>query len=346
MGITRQSHWSVAAAAALAMGLSSAALAQDSVEEFYSNNDLTILLGHPPGGSYDLYGQLAAAHLGRFLPGNPNVIVQHMPGGGGARGAAHFLNNVEGDGSMVAILPDTLAHIQLLDPERGNWDVSKVEYIGRFAPTNSAFAVGKHAQAQSIEEMKDIETTVSCTGVSARSAQMPVMLNKLGGYNFKLVCGYPGSKDATLAILRGEADVTSKAWASFRSGDAAEIEAGNMTIFLQAGLERDPELPDVPLMQEVVDDERAQRIIRFVSAGAPIGRSMMAAPGTPPEFVAALREAFQEMIQDEDFLADAKQRNALIVPATGEEVQAVNVEIFETPQDIIDEAKAAMDAES
>jgi tripartite-type tricarboxylate transporter receptor subunit TctC len=346
MRITRRSLWSVAAASALAMGLSTAAPAQESVEKFYSNNDLTILIGHPPGGSYDLYAQLAAAHLGRFLPGNPNVIVQHMPGGGGSRAAAHFLNNVEGDGATVAVLPDTLAHTQLLEPERGNWDVSKVEYIGRFAPTNSAFAVGKQAKAQSIKEMKDTETTVSCTGVAARSAQMPVMLNKLGGYKFKLVCGYKGSKDATLAVLRGEADVTSKAWASFRSGDAAELEAGNMKIFMQAGLERDPELSDVPLMQEVVDDERAQRIIRFVSAGAPIGRSMMAAPGTPPEFVAALRQAFQQMIQDEQFLADAKQRDALIVPATGEQIQAVNQEIFETPQDVIEAAREAMDAES
>lgn len=346
MGITRRHCLPAAAAAALAIGLSSAALAQDKVEEFYSNNDLTILLGHPPGGSYDLYAQLAAAHLGRFLPGEPNVIVQHMPGGGGARGAAHFLNNVEGDGATVAILPDTLAHIQLLDPARGNWDVSKVEYIGRFAPTNTAFAAGKQSKAQTIEEMKETETTVACTGMSARSAQMPLMLNELGGFKFKLVCGYPGSSDATLAVLRGEADVTSKAWASFRSGDAAELEAGNLKIFLQAGQERDPDLPDVPLMQEVVDDEEAKRIIRFVSAGAPIGRSMMAAPGTPPEFISALREAFQEMVRDEQFLADAKQRDAVIAPATGDAVQAVNQEIFDTPQEVIDAAKQYMQGDS
>lgn len=333
------------AAATLLAGVSgapTAGLAQDSVEELYSGNTLTILLGHPPGGSYDLYAQLTAAHIGKFIPGNPNVIVQHMPGGGGARGAAHFLNNVEGDGLTVAILPDTLAHIQLLDPERGNWDVSKVEYIGRYAPTNSAFAVGRHSQAQTIEEMKEIETTVSCTGVSARSAQMPMMLNELGGFQFRLVCGYPGSADATLAIIRGEADTTSKAWASFRAGDGAELEAGNIKIFLQAGLDRDPDLPDVPLMQEVVDDEWGQRVIRFASAGAPIGRSMMAAPGTPEEVVAALRHAFQEMITDPEFLEDAERRDAIIAPATGEEMQAVTQEIFETPQEVIDAAKEYM----
>ena len=85
-----------------------------SIEDLYKGKTLTILIGHPPGGSYDLYAQLAAAHLGRFVPGNPNVIVQHMPGGGGSKGAAHYMANIEPDGMTIALLPDTMAHVQLL----------------------------------------------------------------------------------------------------------------------------------------------------------------------------------------------------------------------------------------
>jgi tripartite-type tricarboxylate transporter receptor subunit TctC len=95
-------------------------------------------------------------------------------------------------------------------------------------------------------------------------------------------------------------------------------------------------------MQDVIEDDWGRRVIRFASAGAPIGRSMMAAPGTPPEVVAALRQAFQEMINDPEFLADAERRDAIIAPATGEEMQAVTQEIFETPQEVIDAAKEYM----
>ena len=103
------------ALAALALGAFGAGETQAaSVEDLYKGKTLTILIGHPPGGSYDLYAQLAAAHMSRFIPGNPNVIVQHMPGGGGSKGAAHYMANVEADGMTIALLPDTMAHVQLL----------------------------------------------------------------------------------------------------------------------------------------------------------------------------------------------------------------------------------------
>lgn len=313
------------------------------VADLYKGKTLTILLGHPPGGSYDLYAQLAAAHMAKYIPGQPNIIVQHMPGGGGSKGAAYFMSKVEADGMTIALLPDTLAHIQLLDPKRGKWDASKIEYIGRFAPANAAFAVRKDAPAMTIEAMMDKETVVGCTGKSARSAQMPAMLKNILGMKMRLICGYKGSSAATLATLRGEVDMTSKNWASFKSSDAAELEAGNLIIVLQAGLERDPDLPDVPLLQELTSDPMAKKVLEFVSAGAPIGRSLMALPGTPPEVVAALRKGFQEMVADPAFLADAAKRNAIINPATGEAVAAVNKEIFETPAEVIEAAVKAMD---
>jgi tripartite-type tricarboxylate transporter receptor subunit TctC len=332
----------IAAGASMGVITASSPATAGSVEDLYKGRDLTILLGHPPGGSYDLYGQLAAAHIGQYIPGKPNVIVQHMPGGGGRKAAANYLNNVAADGLTIALLPDTLAHIQLLTPKRAKWDASKIRYIGRFAPANAAFAVRKGAPATTIEGMRKIELIVACTGKSARSAQMPATLRNVAGMKFKLICGYKGSKKATLAILRGEADVVSKNWASFKSGDAAELKAGNIKIVLQAGLQRDPDLPDVPLLQEIVDDPHAKKVLRFVSSGAPIGRSLMAKPGVPDDVVMALRAAFQKMIKDDAFLADAAKRKAIINPATGEEVEAVNREIFQVDASLIKAAQAAI----
>lgn len=330
------------AATAMVVGSLCLPAAAATVEDLYSGRDLTILLGHPPGGSYDLYGQLAAAHIGQYIPGKPNVIVQHMPGGGGRKAAAHYMNNVAADGLTIALLPDTLAHIQLLTPKRAKWDASKIRYIGRFAPANAAFAVRNGAPATTIEGMRQKELIAACTGKSSRSAQMPAMLKNVAGMKLKLICGYKGSKRATLAVLRGEADLVSKNWASFKSGDEAELKSGNLKIVLQAGLQRDPDLPNVPLLHEIVDDPQAKRVLRFVSSGAPIGRSLMAKPGVPDDVVMALRAAFQKMIKDQAFLADAAKRKAIINPASGEEVESVNREIFQSDAELIKAAQAAI----
>lgn len=334
------------ASAALLAGVTSSAAQAGDVKDLYTGNTLTILIGHPPGGSYDLYAQLAAAHLAQFIPGEPNIIVQHMPGGGGRRAAANFVNNVEPDGLTVAILPDTLAHIQFLSPDQADWDAAKFRYIGRFAPANSAFAIGPKAPISSAKEMADTEVVVGCTGKAARSAQMPALLKNLLGYKLKLICGYKGSSAAKLATIRGEVDMFSQNWASFAANDRSDMDSGDLRIIMQAGLEADPDLPDTPLLQDLTDDPQAQKILRFASAGAPVGRSMMAVPGTSEDVIAALRDAFQKMVKDEEFLADAKKRGAIIIPATGEEVEAVNQEIVLAPKELIEATVAAMDASS
>jgi tripartite-type tricarboxylate transporter receptor subunit TctC len=333
----------VAAALAAGVGLASDRTEAAGVEDVYSGQTLTILIGHPPGGSYDLYAQLAAAHMGKHIPGNPNVIVQHMPGGGGRKGTSFFINNTAPDGLTVAVLPDTLAHIQQLEGEGADWDAAKFRYIGRFAPANAAFAVRKDAPATTIEEMRQTELIVACTGKSSRSAQQPAALKNVVGLKLKIICGYKGSEPSKLATLRGETDMFSQNWASFKS-DYADIESGDMKIVLQAGLERDPDLPDVPLLHEVTDDPEAKKVLRYISASAPVGRSMMVPPGTSEEIIAALREAFQAMIKDPAFIADAEKRQAIIDPATGEYVEEVTAEMMSASPQLIEAATKAMDA--
>ena len=337
---------SVIAAAAAVLVIGAAGIGQAGaagVESLYKGKTLTILLGHPPGGSYDLYAQLAALHMGKFLPGNPNVIVQHMPGGGGSKAAAHYMKNVEADGMTIALLPDTMAHVQLLSPKRGKWDSTKIRYIGRFAPTNSAFAVGKELAGKSLKDLKMVEIKASCTGASSRSAQMPALLKSLAGMKkMKLICGYKGSSAATLAVLKGEVNMVNKAWAAFKSGDAAALASGEMTIVLQSGLERDVDLPNVPLLQEIVDDPKAKEIMEFVSAAAPIGRSLMTKAGIPGDVLAALRGAFQKMVADPAFLADAKKRKAGILPASGPAMEKIITKIMGASPSVVKAAKAAM----
>lgn len=332
----------VAAAVTLGLGLAPGAATAQSPEETWEGETLTILLGHPPGGSYDLYAQLAAEHMGQYIPGQPEIIVQHMPGGGGRKGAAHFINNTEPDGLTVAILPDSLGHIEFLRPDAARWDASKFRYVGRFAPANAAFAV-RADKAQTVDDMRENEIIVACTGKNARSAQQAAALKSQAGLNLRLICGYKGSQATVLAALRGEADMLSQNWASFKN-EPADLGDGTLQILVQTGLERDPDLADVPLMQELTEDPEGQAILRFMGASAPIGRSMMVHPDTPEPLVQALREAFQKMIEDEDFLAAAEKRKAIINPASGEEMEAVMAEVMSATPEFIEKVKTAIDA--
>lgn len=313
-----------------------------SVADFYKGSTLTILLGHPPGGSYDLYAQLASRHLGKHIPGNPNIIVQHRPGGGGSKAAVFLFTKAPTDGSMIAILPETLAHTQLLDPKRGRWDMNKVKYIGSFAYANPAFGVRKDAPATKLEDMKAKTINVGCTGRTSQSSQMPLAIRNLTQVKFNLICGYRGSGPYMLALERGEVDLISMNWATWRAKRADDLKSGKYKIILQAGLERSPDLPDIPLIQEALGDEKAKKVFTFISSGAPIGRALMGAPGMPDDKVAALRAAFDKMVNDPAFQEDAKKRKALLVTKPGAELDKYNKAILNTPKETVDLASKAM----
>ena len=327
----------VATALATVTGIASAPFAAaDPVADFYKGREMTILIGHPPGGSYDLYAQLAAAHIGKFIPGHPTVIVQQMPGGGGSKATAHFYNRAPHDGSIISLFPETIAYVQLMDPVQGKWDVTKMHYIGSLAPVNSAFMIRKGGAIKSVEDLFKTKTNVGCSGRTSQSYEYPATLKAFAGAKLNLICGYDGSSAYTLALLRGEVDMVSKAWNSWRTENKDAITDGTFIPVLQGGLRRSGELPNVPLMQEVTTDAAAKKALTFISSGSAIGRALIAPPGLPDERLVALRAAFDAMVKDPDFLADAKKRDIYLDPTPGAKVQEDSDEIIKTPKDIVD----------
>jgi tripartite-type tricarboxylate transporter receptor subunit TctC len=330
------------AAATCAPSLPAAA---QSVESFYKSHELTILIGHPPGGSYDLYAQLAAAHIGKYIPGKPTVIVQSMPGGAGSKAASFLYARGPKDGSMISLFPETIAYVQLLDPAQGRWDVTKMAYVGSFAPVNTAFLAKKASRLASPQDLFTGKTNVGCSGRASQSYQYPATLKLVAKMPLNIICGYDGSAAYTLALLRGEVDVISKAWNSARAEDKDNLDNGTLFPLLQAGLQRTPELPNVPLLQQIVTDPSAKKAIEFVSAGAAIGRALLAPQNVPPERLAAVRQAFDQVVRDKDFLADADKRGIYIEPTGGAEVQKVSDAIVKTPKDVVGLVAKAFEAE-
>ena len=330
----------------VAITLGALALAQtaaaDPIADFYKARGLRIMLGHPPGGSYDLYARLAADHFRRFIPGAPTIIVEHKPGGGGVVATAFFYANAPRDGSVIALFPETIVHTQLMEPEVGKWKVQEMRYIGSFAPVNAAFVFRKGAPAIAPDMMRTVKTRAGCTGRNSQSYQYPALLKVLDGFQFEIICGYKGSQESILAMERAEVDYVSSAWNSWRATHRGPIEKGDMIVAIQAGLKREKELANVPLMQELVTDPQKKKVIEFASAGAAIGRSLITPPNTPADKLDALRKAFDAMVADKDFLADAARRQLVIDSDPGAAIDKVALDITNAPRELIDAAAAAM----
>ena len=328
--------WSrVAAVAMLFAALIAHPVRAQSPEEFYKGRILTILIGHPPGGTYDLYSQLAARHLGRFIPGNPEVVVQSMPGGGGSLAAAHFANKAPRDGSMLALLPETLAHTQLLDPEKARWDLSEMRYIGSFARASSVLMLREGAPASSLEDLYDTPVNAACSGRTTASSQAPAVLKYLTGMKINMVCGYDGGSATILALLRGESDLTANIWTTWKINHQDEMKSGQIKPVVQFGLKRLADLPDVPTMIELTDDPAKKEAMRLFSSGGDIGRALLAPPEIPDDRFEALADAFDAMVVDPEFIADADSKGAPLDPMGAAELKEVVDGIFSASPDTV-----------
>ncbi|MBP1845851.1 tripartite-type tricarboxylate transporter receptor subunit TctC [Rhizobium petrolearium] len=325
----------IAAATACATIFGAVSAQADAVSDFYSGKTVTILIGHPPGGSYDLYAQLLAQHFGKHIPGNPTVIVQGMPGGGGSLAAAHFYTKAPKDGTMVALLPESLAQDQVLDPKKSRWDVSKMRFIGRVADVTSVMMARKDSPVKSIEDSLKTEANVSCSGRTTSSAQTGAVLKSLIGSKFNMVCGYDSATASALAVFRGEADLTTTVWANWSVNYAQQLAAGDVVPVVQFSEKRLTDLPNTPTAVELTNDPAKKQAIEFFGAGGDIGRALMTPPGTPEDRIAGLSQAFDELMKDPDFLADAKARSIPIAPMGGKDVDAVVEKIITTPPDVV-----------
>jgi len=329
----------IAALAAATISTIAHPVAAQSVEQFYKGKTVTVMIGHPPGGSYDLYARLATDHLQRFIPGNPNVILQHKPGGGGTIAVTYFYDQAPRDGSMIGLFPETIGHTQVINPKVGKWKLQEMTYIGSLTSVNAAFVRRKDAVAKTIDEMKQKEMNVGCTGQTSQSYQTSAMLKNLAGLKLKIICGYQGSKEYVLAMERGEIDAVSSAWNQWASGNAQHFASGDFVAVIQTGLKRHPDLANVPLAQDLVSDPERKKIFEFASAGSAIGRALMVPPGVPKDRIDALRAAFDKLVKDPQFIADANKRRAALDPTPGTEVQKAALAIISAPKDIV--AKAA-----
>jgi tripartite-type tricarboxylate transporter receptor subunit TctC len=287
----------------------------------FSRKTITIYIGNTAGGTYDLMGRLVARHLGHFLPGNPTVVPENMPGAGSLRAANYIFNIAPKDGTALGIVTDTIAVEQALRNPAVQFDARKLAWIGRVAASNAVQIIWHTSKVQSIEDAKHFEATVAGTGAGNAAEVVPKLLNAVIGTKFKIIKGYPAANEAMLAVERGEVESAVPNWATMKTTRASWLQDGNAKVILQYLSERGPELPDVPALGELGDTPESKQLLGLYANTGAIGRSFFGPPGLPPPVTKELRNAFIAMAKDPAFIADANQINAELQFGSGEEVQ-------------------------
>jgi tripartite-type tricarboxylate transporter receptor subunit TctC len=306
------------------LSLLAAAPAQaQSVAPFYSGKTITILVGAGEGGGYSFYGQLAGEYLRKLLPGNPTVIVQIMPGAGGIKATDYLANVAPKDGTSLGMLLDLAAATQMLQPRAVRYDLSKFSVIGSFVTDNPVVMVRADTGVSNFAEFKGKPIVVGASGKGSQTYVHPALLKEVLGANLKLVTGYRGSSDISLALERSEVQAQSATWVSWKVRHTEWIRQKQILPIVQVGLKKEPELPDVPLMSELASSDEDRQVLEFMSSGSQIGRALFAPPGVPADRIAALRTAFETMIKDPEFLEAAEKRKLVIAPTSGTDVEAV-----------------------
>ncbi len=315
--------------------------ARADAADFYRGRTVQFYIGSAPGGGYDFFGRMIARHLGRFIPGKPNVVPVNMPGAGGLKMAGYLYTIAPRDGSALGILAQTAPLEQAFGVPGVQFDAARFTYIGRVAPAVEVTYTWNTSATRTLEDARQRETVMGGASPDTNTVIYLNVLNALAGTKFKIISGYPGTAELNVALERGEIEGTTKTWEAFRAENGAWLDQGQVRIMLQYALKRAHDLPDTPLMIELGRTPEEREALRFFATGNELGRGAMTTPDVPTERTAALRQAFDAMVGDPEFLAEAAQRKIDVDPMGGEDVAALVRAILSAPPAIVERAKQA-----
>jgi tripartite-type tricarboxylate transporter receptor subunit TctC len=320
-------------AGAVAAAIAAPAAAQQA--DFYKGKNVIVYIGFAPGGGYDYYGRLVARHLGKHIPGTPNVVAQNMPGAGSFTAANFLFAAAPKDGTALGVVTQTVAVEEALKTPGANYKSAQFNWIGRATSILEVQLTGEKAKATSIDLAKQFETPVASTGSGSPSEGFPRLMNALYGTKFKIITGYQGSNEGMFAMEKGEVDGALTSWNTLKRTRSEPLKEGKIHVLVQYGLTRSPDLKDVPAVVELGQTPEAKAILSFYASGAAVGRSVFAPPGVPADRVNTLRRAFDAMLKDADFLAEVEKLGVEFDPASGEEMQKLIAETANVSPDTV-----------
>jgi tripartite-type tricarboxylate transporter receptor subunit TctC len=336
----------IAAAVALeALAATAPAAAQDQVEQFYRGKSINLYIGSSAGGGYDTYARVLARHIGKYIPGHPTVVPQNMPGAASNKLAGFIYAVAPKDGTaMGAIFPGAVL-APLLGDAQLQHDPNKLIYIGSANSDVYTCAVRTDSPVKSFRDVFTRETIVGASNEGGTSRDMPALSNNVLGTKFRVVSGYAGTREMTLALERKEVDgLCGLGWTSINASYPHWLTQNIVRILVQENAKGHPDLNrmGVPLAVSFARTEDDRQVMELVYSQAIFGRPFVLPPGTPQERVAALRKAFMAAFADSELLAEAAKMKLDIEALSGGEVQALVTKAFALPPRITERAKQAL----
>lgn len=314
----------------------------DDVGDFYKGRTITILVGTSAGNDYDLRARLIGKYLGRALPGQPTIVVRNMPGAGGIVAANHLATLAPRDGTSLHALMSNMMAAQALGAPGVKFDTRDFIFIGNSTNAPNVMAAWAKSGVVSVADLKT-RRVVAGAPMGTSGAIYAEAMNALVGTKMNIVTGYPGGVEVNLAMERGEVEVrASNSWASWKANNAEWIAEKKIVPLMQVGLVRHPDLKDVPLLMELAANDLDREILAFLSAETAVARSMVASPATPADRAQALRRAYDSVMADPNFIADADKAKMDVVPMTGEEAQKIADAIVNARPQVVARAKTLL----
>jgi tripartite-type tricarboxylate transporter receptor subunit TctC len=325
--------------------------AQDAVAQFYKGRQITVIVGSPPGGGFDIYARLLARHLPKYVPGNPGVIVSNMPGAASNTAAAHLFNVAPKDGTVIGALQnsavlDALFDSLLGESRRLRHDATKFTHLGSATTDHYVCIARADAPVKSFKDVLAQELIIGSSQPGTSTRDYPAMLNNLTGAKIRQVGGYPGTREILLAIEKNEVQgLCGFSWSSFKAQRPDWVKSGFVRVIVQEHDKGHPEIFKLgaPVAVDFAKTPEARQIMELVYSAETFGRPYMLAPDVPAERVAALRKAFMDTMRDKDLNAEAERIGLAIDPIPGEELQALAAKVFATPTAFVEKTKKALE---
>ena len=313
--------------------------------DFYQGKQIRLIVSTNAAGAYDTYGRLMAQFMPVHIPGHPAMIVQNMGGSSGLQATNYLANGAPKDGTVIGAVEANIPVAPLLLPENAKFDANAFAWIGNITSDPFIGYVWATSKMQTYEDAKTAQFIMGAPAARSYSAQMAQVSNVMFGTKFKIVVGYSGSSEVKLAMERGEIDGTfGNAWSSLKADQPEWITQHKVRIVTQFGLERHPDLPDVPMFLDQAKTDEDRQLLELLAAQQEFAKPYLAPPGTPAARLAILRKAFDETLKDSEFTQALKAIHLDILrPLTGDELAASVAKVSRTPPAVAKRARDMLD---
>ena len=324
-----------------------AALNAHAQAPFYQGKTITIVVGYLSGDGYDIWARLLAAHMGKHIPGTPNMIVQNMPGAGSMIAANSVYNVAKPDGLTMGAIGPSLYLDQLIGKKEVQFDWAKFGWVGSTENTPWLFYMNSNTPFKTIDDVRKAKEAPKCSATSSGTSGhfIPKLLEEAVGAKFTVVMGYQGGAEQDLAFERGEVVCRALSIPTFfaREPFTTWRKKNMVRILLQTGRKRDAKMPDVPTIHELMSEYKTpaniRQLVTAVLASGDLGRPFITPPAIPADRLKLLRDAFRKTMGDAAFLADVKARKLEADPDYGEELETIAKEAAAQPREIVERLK-------